>query len=271
MRLSTIPPAVPADCALPAPLAELAAVYDRIEAEQQPWQEATPWHCPEGCGSCCESFEPDILEIEALWLAAWILEQDITRCESPQGTITGEAAEGTQSAIGARQRALCGEETTAEALLARNSHRDGCVLARDEGPWFCSVYGGRPLICRLFGFSGDRDKTGKARFRPCSRLNGANDARTESACSRPAIGEAELIERFGRLPPLMGDLASLADSILPGSNTREPLREALPKALAKLRMLWRYSAIIPFPALAPNNDGDNDNPGGSTPPMDNAM
>ncbi len=264
-----MPPAVPADCALPAPLAELAAVYDRIEEEQKPWQEATPWRCPEGCGSCCESFEPDILEIEALWMAAWILEQG-----------QGDAGEyPLADATAARSRALCGEETAAEALMARNSAKKGCVLARDEGPWFCSVYGGRPLICRLFGFSGDRDKTGRARFRPCSRLSmegpanqeGRQNDNDEGQGSRPSIGEAELLARFGRLPPLMGDLASLADSILSGSGDREPLREALPKALAKLRMLWRYSAIIPFPALAPNSDGDNDNPGGSTPPMDNAM
>jgi len=257
-------PAVPAGSSLATPLKELGTVYERIHEEQALWQAATPWRCPEGCAACCSDFEPDILDIEALWLAAWILEE-----QGQTAAIEGSGKPRTEG------QGSFPAPTEAERFIEQNSQRKGCVLAREEGPWFCSVYGGRPLVCRLFAFSGDRDKDHRARFRPCAKLADRektnHDTKSVLENQKKSLSEAELLERYGRLPPIMGDLAALADSILPGSNERERLREALPKALAKMRMLMQYSSIIPFPTRSLDSDDGNDNPDGSTPPMDSAV
>ena len=52
------------------------ALYADIDTEQQVWKQHTPAPCPAGCGMCCEHFEPDVYEYEALYLAAWLLAHD---------------------------------------------------------------------------------------------------------------------------------------------------------------------------------------------------
>jgi len=212
---------------LEAPLIGLHGVYERIEAAQNPWIAATPYRCPTGCGICCETFEPDLLEIEALYLAAWIVKNAPERLDD----------------------------------VEKNSGRRGCVLADPSGDYHCTVYEGRPLICRLFAFSGDRGKDGSIRFRPCAHMEVKGER---------ALGQAELSARYGLLPPAMGDLASEAAFLLPSSaGDRAPLREALPRAVDKIRRLTDLSAFSVF-AASRDGDGDNDNPGGNTPPMPRA-
>lgn len=209
-------------------LCSLADIYKRIDHAQTNWISATPWHCPEGCGTCCEHFEPDVLEIEALYLAAWLLDNK------------------TDEEI--------------QDVLTINSTLAGCILRLNEGPWRCSVYGGRPLICRLFAFSGDRDKEGQVRFRPCAEL-----FRPESGLQAHHVyTEKEILLLFGQLPPVMNDLARQAVSIFPSSTETLPLRIALPRALSKILMLKKYANILTFP-LEPS-----DNPDGTTPPLNNA-
>lgn len=213
---------------LEAPLAGLDRVYERIETAQSSWIAATPYSCPPGCGHCCETFEPDILEIEALYLAAWIVRNAPERL----------------------------------ADVDRNADRVGCVLADHEGCYHCTVYPARPLVCRLFAYSGDRGKDGTVRFRPCAHMKVAG---------KRDLGQAELTERYGMLPPVMGDLASEADLLLPGSaGERSPLREALPRAAAKIRLLTDLAAFSAFADAHDDGDGDNDNPGGNTPPLPRA-
>lgn len=59
-------------------LVEMDAVYSRIEEKQREWFEKSKFTCPQGCGKCCEHFEPDLLESEALYMAAWLL------CNQPE-------------------------------------------------------------------------------------------------------------------------------------------------------------------------------------------
>ncbi len=181
---------------LHAPLEDLFRIYGRIDEAQRAWIDATPYRCPAGCGACCEGFEPDISEIEALFLAAWLI-----RSKKEELLDAAEAARG----------------------------RTGCVLADPSGQFHCTAYGGRPLVCRLFAYAGDRGKDGAPRFRTCSR----QEPREERS-----LDERTLRNRFGSLPPLMGDYAGEAELILPNSaGDRVPLRDALPAAVAKIRYL----------------------------------
>ncbi len=217
-------PDIPENVSFAPALRELSAVYEAIEAAQAPWIAATPFRCPPGCGTCCRSFEPEILDVEALYLAAYLIGERGNRLES----------------------------------LDFSGNGPGCVLADPEGEYHCTVYPGRPLVCRLFAFAGDRDKSGALRFSPCKYAAGP---------ARKQWAEAEMRLSFGVLPPAMGDLAGQAESLLPGtSDQRLPLREALPKALAKLRYL-RDLAAFAAPADQGGGDGDNDgdNDGGAPP------
>ena len=219
------------------PLERLHGIYGQIEKVQSAWIAATPFRCPPGCGSCCEGFEPEVLELEALYLAAWLSRSDPARFAALR--------------TGAEDGRPLGK---------------GCFLADSSGAYHCTVYGGRPLICRLFAYSGDRAKDGSARFRLCSRM--ASDGPRQ-------MDERELIERFSVLPPIMGDIAGEADSLLPGrSGNRRSLRDALPEAAAKIRYLSDLAASSAFSVLraedSGENDGDNDNPGGGEPPIPRA-
>lgn len=212
-----------AGTSMEGPLAGLHRVYERIEAAQSSWIAASPYRCPDGCGSCCDEFEPELLDVEALYLAAWMLRNEPRRLDD----------------------------------LVRNADRGGCVLADADGCWHCTVYAGRPLVCRLFAYSGDRAKDGSVRFRPCSRM---------TVVGARSLDEAGLLETYGVLPPAMGDLAAEASFLMPGSSgERTPLRDALPLAAGKIRMLTDLSAFSAFESESDDDDGDNDNPGGAPP------
>ena len=213
--------------ALDEPLRKLYEIYGRIEQSQAEWIAATPFRCPEGCGSCCEHFEPDILDVEAYFLAAWILMNQIDRVHT----------------------------------INYHSDHKGCILADPDNPYHCTVYEGRPLICRLFAYSGDRAKDGSVRYRPCKFMKGdymqGGTGKTYSA--------QELQDLFSILPPVMGDLAGEAAILLPErSGDRYPLREILPVALAKIQYLLDLTTFAEHHASSAqkgDNDGDNNNDG----------
>lgn len=216
---------------LDEPLHKLYDIYQRIEQSQREWIGATPFRCPDGCGSCCEGFEPDILDIEAYFLAAWILMNQPDRVHS----------------------------------IHYDSSHQGCILADPANPYHCTVYEGRPLICRLFAYSGDRGKDGSVRYRPCKFMTAAY---MEGGIGK-TYSNQELQNLFGILPPVMGDLAGEAAIILPErSGDRYPLREILPVALAKIRYLLDLAFFAENPVNGKsdgNNDGDNDNDGAPLP------
>ena len=55
-------------------LTETERLYQTVKVAQSEWYEKSRFFCPDGCGSCCHNFEPDLLECEALYMAAWLLE-----------------------------------------------------------------------------------------------------------------------------------------------------------------------------------------------------
>jgi hypothetical protein len=128
-------------------------------------------------------------------------------------------------------------------------HPDGCVFFDPDSPEHCTIYGGRALICRLFGYSGDHDKNGALRWRPCrfipDKLMNGIEHRTYT---RP-----ELQKKFGVLPPDMTFFASEVLSIFPGKNGTQLVRSALPAAVKKIYQLLSFIAPPepdhPFPTV----------------------
>jgi len=214
-------------------IAGLGGIYADIETAQAGWKAASPFHCAEGCGSCCVGFEPDVLECEALYLAYHLV-------ASPDPGL----------------RAVSDSLLAGTYVSPRSDPDAGCPFFDPANPYHCTVYGGRCLICRLFAYTGDRGKDGRPRWKPCKFLplegmDGGLDRRVQ-------YGEDELIARFGEVPPIMSDFTARIVALDPDSaQRRRPLREALPVAIARVMMVLRFADSVDDPV---NPDPEVPNP-----------
>ncbi len=198
-----IPAMLPASL-LAERLESLAYLYQRADAAVTEFVDASGVSCPFGCGSCCEGFVPDILPLEASYLATFIAGTD-------------------------KAGAFALAATGLEARL-RDDGRLGCPLYADDRPYHCTVYEARPLICRMFAFSATRDKVGAPTFSVCKKGLSAKGGRS-------ATGDA-LLEVFGVVPPVMSDMGSELASIDPDSSgDRKALPLALSEALSRVLFL----------------------------------
>ena len=221
-------------------LTSVNALYNDIDSSQKLWKTRSPMQCPDGCGSCCVHFEPEVYEAEALYLAAWMLEHQSERADR-----------------------------IAEADVDSFTRGDGCFLFNPDSPYHCTVYEGRCLICRLFGFSGDHGKDGTIRWKPCKYMqpsaktlsgipektlsgiasNAAGGISGETASGISDVqdsqtghqyGQEEMMLLFGAVPPYMGAASSSLLALNPDDTHPRPLRIALPAAIKKLKMLLRF-------------------------------
>lgn len=193
----------------------LDQIYTQIEHDEQEWKEKAPATCKEGCGSCCIDFEPDVLEIEALYMAAWLIQNE-------------------------REKAIAiADETYIWPRFL--DYAKGCFLFDPESPYHCTVYEGRALICRLFGYSSDTGKDEKIRWKPCKFI--PTNELTKGFEHRQ-YNEAEMIEKIGSLPPVMSHYLRQALAIQPeDAGKTHPLREILPRSIQKIFTLLKYLEI----------------------------
>jgi Fe-S-cluster containining protein len=203
-------PATPRGSSLESLVARVAGIYARVEADQRAFlagaaASGAALRCPDGCGSCCEPFVPDLLPQEADFMAAWLLE----------------------SAPDLAREAAAWADDGAPAAPPCPFLRRTLAGAR------CAIYPARPLVCRLFGAAGVRDREGRASFRPCAKMPLAGYPPVGG--ERPAIRGEELGGTFGSTPPMMADYAAELAASSPGeSSDRSLILEALPRALARV-------------------------------------
>jgi len=176
-------------------LEELAYLYSRADAAVAMFSESSGISCPGGCGTCCESFVPDIMPLEASYIAAYLAGTDRTLASRI-------AAEGLRPRI-------------------RPDGRTGCPLYREENRYHCGIYEARPLVCRMFAFSAVRGKNGESKFSVCR--HGVSDKADRSASGH------RLAEVYGAEPPVMADMGSELVALEPSSAGGI---KALPEALA---------------------------------------
>lgn len=201
-------------------LLQMEAAYERIAQEQKKWYDAAKFVCPEGCGHCCEGFEPDLMEGEALYMAAWLIEN--------QNEVALKIAE--------------------EKFPFDNGSKT-CRLFNSASPYHCSIYNGRPFICRLFGASSFRSRDGQKLWRPCKFYPEDMLAAHNPPLAKKQYSELETEKILGAVPPLMNDLTeSIAAS---AAGETELIHNILPSTIRYL--LW----------LINMNDNGNDNPNGS--------
>jgi Fe-S-cluster containining protein len=175
------------------PLEGLYELYANLDDAIASWQRASGLGCPQGCGACCARYEPAVLPLEGMAVAAYV---ERTR----NSTAVLEAASPQEGA--------------------------GCVFNDPDSPLHCTVYPARPLECRLFAFSGVRDKHGEPLFRLCRDMSGPE---------RRTLDASALRARYGVLPPLMPDYGARLHAL--GGAPAAPLREQARAAWSVVRYL----------------------------------
>lgn len=189
-------------------LLDMEKYYEEIKERQKIWYEKTELLCPEGCGECCRNFEPDLLEGEALYMAAWLLENQPETAEKIQN---GEFP---------------------------FSREKGCQFWNEKEEYHCSIYGGRPFICRFFGACGSHGKTGETVFKPC-KFYPVNTYKKNLEHRQYSQKEIENI--FGILPVVMNDVMERVVSINPEVMETKLIREILPDMLRKIKWICSLS------------------------------
>lgn len=172
-------------------LHQMDEIYSKINVVQSEWFEKSKFVCPSGCGSCCHDFEPDLLECEALYMAAWLLENQKERALS---IVNGNGI------------SRVGEKT--------------CPFFLSDNPYHCSIYGGRPSICRLFGASCSRGHENQKILKPCKFFPEDELKKINEKLTHKEYSQEEAEAMFGMLPPAMSDLMEEIVSISPDSNNQ---------------------------------------------------
>lgn len=141
---------------------EVLRVLRSAEAAMRRFAPSSGFTCPPGCGDCCRDDHPHDSVLAALPAARWAIDRGLYEALERYGEAQGGP----------------------------------CVFYNPAADRHCDVYGLRPLVCRLFGFAGTRDKHGKVRYGPCRRMVPA-----------PARG--------GACPPVFGDWAARLEGLEP--------------------------------------------------------
>ena len=140
-------------------LSVLDTVYRDLDRDIAEWQRSSGLVCPGGCGSCCTRFTPDITAVEAEYLSVFLLQ------DAPDKILLLDSE--------------------------NESSEKSCPLYDHHSEYHCTVYAARPLVCRLFAFSGFRDKAGARRFSPCKHMPLGDDY-SRLLRSFPSSGSREI-------------------------------------------------------------------------------
>ncbi|RPI78924.1 MAG: YkgJ family cysteine cluster protein [Desulfobacteraceae bacterium] len=181
----------------PQLLAEIRHIYLEIDQQIATFQKATDLHCPEGCGSCCDSQEVEATVTELLPLADAIFQS--------------------------------GRPDALAELIEQSEKKNtkACVLYQPDpllpGNGRCGQYPHRPLVCRLFGFAARYDRSKDLEFSTCKKIKIQDPQKVWTA--------QELIRAGLSVPVFQACFMRLA-SLHPGPGfQRYAINQALKKAL----------------------------------------
>lgn len=118
---------------------KVLTIYSEIDVQVEAFRSVVKLHCLPGCGICCTSTKVEANVIELLPLARELFHQ-------------GEAEFWMERAQATRYEGIC-------IFYDPKPPRIGIG--------HCRFYAWRPSVCRLFGFSKVKDKTGKPKLAVC--------------------------------------------------------------------------------------------------------
>ena len=174
-------------------LSVILEYYHSIEHDFDDFCSSFGISCPEVCGRCCERFIPDITRLEALALAFTLVD--------------------------VQKRDI--------SFLQNWSAEHDCCPLYNQDTHRCTVYGARPVICRVFCSSTSRMKEGLS-FRGC-RLS------TEPGKMVASI-DAETLSHSAVRVPVMGDYGEAVDQ-MQASSSRRLLDEAVLDEVSRLSLV----------------------------------
>jgi Fe-S-cluster containining protein len=177
-------------------------VYRSLDKSSAELRRGSALKCPPGCGKCCQNSVVEATELEMLPLALRLSE-------------TGQADEFYRRAEAQKFEGLC------------------VFFDVDNGRGKCRQYAFRPLVCRLFGFAGNRDKHGQPRLVTCAVLKKNQPEAAEHLLEQVAGGRLK--------PPMMADAVMRLSSVDP-SMAREsyPVNKAFSKALERVELNKKF-------------------------------
>ena len=179
---------------------QILEVYKELDLAVAAFASRTRLACPDGCGHCCSSENVEATVLECIPLAFELF-----------------------------------RTFQAELILKRiekNVDNKRCVLYRSDyteaGLWGCSQYRHRTVVCRLFGFAGNRDRTGIPRLAMCRVMK--ERLRPETV--------TEALKHDDPAMPLFSEAGLRITALHPGLGAaRMPVNTALREALQKVGMI----------------------------------
>ncbi len=175
-------------------LKKIRSIYRSLAAKQKKFCSSFDIHCVEGCGHCCEHFIPDITPIEAEYLAFGLISEGL-------------------------------DTQVLEDIEKKRDDMKRCMFYKDAGPYHCTVYKWRPLICRLFGASASDNKEGRPVFRHCKW--------NKEGCSLTP----EQLEAHKSVLVEMAQYGLRVDECRADETDRDLLPDALYRAIMKVRFM----------------------------------
>ncbi len=162
-------------------IADLTSLFQSLDEEVMSFALTQSVRCLPGCGACCQSPNIETTVAEMLPLAYELFQKG-----------------------NAEDSAWNWSEEQGAACPQYESHPDRPAQGR------CRTYAFRPAICRLFGYSGFRDKSGAIRFATCRNIQAQEGERIQSIEGRLNRGESTipfLAEVHERVAEIGGNLA----------------------------------------------------------------
>lgn len=179
------------------------AVYRLLDQETAAFKAASGIKCLKPCGQCCFDSTVEASELEMLPLAF-----DLVRL--------GKADEWYERAEEAGFAGICVFYNTEDA----------------SGQ--CRLYPFRPLVCRLFGFAGNRDKHGRPRLVTCRLIKKEDPQGAELVLDKVANGAIGI--------PMMSDWMMRVASVDPEmARTSFPVNRAFGKAVERVVLNRKFS------------------------------
>ncbi|MEI6437793.1 MAG: YkgJ family cysteine cluster protein [Candidatus Omnitrophota bacterium] len=181
----------------------LKGIYRSLDKETAAFKIASGLCCVNPCGQCCINSTVEATELEMLPMAAELIR-------------SGAAEQAYQQ--------------------AEDRHFEGRCVVYSSGDLYgkCLSYEQRPLVCRLFGFAGNRDKHGRPRLVTCGLIKHSQPQQVELVLGKVAQG--------GLNAPMMNDWVMRLSAVDP-QMAREsfPINTALKKALERIWLNRKYN------------------------------
>jgi uncharacterized protein len=198
-------------------------IYKQLDAAVVAFAKRSGLSCPQGCGHCCLSENVEATVLECLPLAFLLF-------------------------ASAQADAVLQQLDDAGDTLR-------CILYRPDltraGHWGCSQYETRTVVCRLFGFAGNRDRDGVPRLAMCRVIAELSSSSAQTKLMplrymKDSLGAENpliLIDDPQAPLPLFGEAGLRITALHPGLGTvRMPINAALRQAIMKVGMVLDLEA-----------------------------